>query len=182
MIKGMILLADGFEQTEALQAHDAFRRTGKIQPVLVSIHDRKEVESSSGVKVIADGLLSENKGEGYAFLMLPGGKRGVENLKHSPEVISLIKAFRAEGKPVYAICAAPSILGELGYLDGKNYTCFPGFQTGKGHYIDQGAVVDGDLITGHSMGYTLAFAEAIIKKLLGEEAVLAIHPGTMGLS
>ena len=83
---------------------------------------------------------------------------------------------------IYAICAAPSILGELGYLDGKNYTCFPGFQTGKGHYIDQGAVVDGDLITGHSMGYTLAFAEAIIKKLLGEEAVLAIRPGTMGLS
>lgn len=182
MIEGMILLADGFEQTEALQAHDAFRRTGQIHPVLLSIHDRKEVESSSGVKVIADGLLKENKGDRYAFLLLPGGKRGVDNLKASPEVIAMIKEFHDAGKPIYAICAAPSILGELGYLDGKNYTCFPGFQVGKGNYIDTGAVKDGDLITGHSMGYTLVFAEEIIRSLLGEDAVKRIRPGTMGLA
>jgi 4-methyl-5(b-hydroxyethyl)-thiazole monophosphate biosynthesis len=101
-------------------------------------------------------------------------------LKHSEATIALINAFHDAGKPIYAICAAPSILGELGYLDGKRYTCFPGFQAGAGEYVDTGSVIDGDLVTGHSMAYTIAFAENIVRKQLGEEAVKTIYRGTRG--
>ena len=93
----------------------------------------------------------------------------------------MIKKFHDLGKKYYAICAAPSILGELGYLDGKNYVCFPGFQKGKGNWMDKGSVIDGDLVTGRSMNYTIEFASNIVRVLLGEEALERIEHGTKGI-
>jgi len=181
MKKGLLLLAPGFEIVEALASADIVRRSKVLGCDLVSISQKKEVASSMGSAVIADALLSQGDAEAYSFLILPGGKRGVENLKGSKDVLDLVRRFFDEGKGVYAICAAPSILGELGILDGKNYTCFPGFQKGNGHYVNAPFVEDGSVITGHSMAYTIPFAEAIVKKEAGEEALEATFPGTRGL-
>ena len=181
MKKGLLLLAPGFEIVEALASADIVRRSKVLGCDLVSISQKKEVASSMGSAVIADALLSQGDAEAYSFLILPGGKRGVENLKGSKDVLDLVRRFFDEGKGVYAICAAPSILGELGILDGKNYTCFPGFQKGNGHYVNAPFVEDGSVITGHSMAYTIPFAEAIVKKEDGKEALEATFPGTRGL-
>ena len=180
MKNALILLADGFEETEALSTHDIFTRSHEIKTTLASIKDGLVVTTSMGLKVFADTLLKDINPDDYDFLVLPGGKLGVDNLKASQEVISLVKRFHEEGKGHYAICAAPSILGELGYLDGRNYTCFPGFQVGKGNWLDEGSVTDGDLITGRSMAYTIEFAEAIVKKEVGDKALERIYPGTRG--
>ena len=181
MKKGLLLLADGFEETEAISTHDILSRTHEIDCVLASISSSKEIVTSMGLVVKANCLLSEVDEEEFDFLILPGGKVGVNNLKACPRVKELVLSFHKKGKGVYAICAAPSILGELGLLDGKNYTCFPGFETGKGNYLkDEGAVRDGDLITGHSMAFTIPFAEEIVKKECGEEALKRIAPGTRG--
>jgi 4-methyl-5(b-hydroxyethyl)-thiazole monophosphate biosynthesis len=176
-----ILLADGFEQTEALTTHDIFCRSHEIEPVLVSTMGRLEVTSSMGLRVQAHALLESLREEDFDFLVLPGGKKGVENLKANPKVIDLVKAFHEAGKPHFAICAAPSILGELGYLDGLDYTCFPGFEKGKGHYRDEGAVICQETVTGHSMYYTIAFAEKIVELELGKEALERTYPGTRGI-
>ena len=181
MKKGIILLADGFEQVEALATEDILLRTGEIKPMLVSISASRRVVSSSGLHVYAEATLDEVDPREFDFLVLPGGKRGVENLGASEKVLSLIRDYHEQGKPHYAICAAPSILGNLGYLDGKSYTCFPGFERGNGNWVDAGAVKDGDLITGRSMAYTIEFAENIVEALLGEEALLRTRPGTRGL-
>ncbi len=181
MKTGIILLADGFEQVEALATQDILLRTGRIKPTLVSISESLEVASSAGLRVYAEALLSEIDEDAYDFLVLPGGKRGVDNLGKSEAVINLIHHFYKTKRPVYAICAAPSILGNLGYLDGKRFTCFPGFERGNGTWVDEGAVKDGDLITGRSMAYTIPFAEKIVEAQLGAEAVDAIAPGTRGL-
>ena len=181
MKKGLLLLADGFEIVEALASADIIRRSKVLGCDLVSISKKKEVVSSMGTAVKADALLEEVRPEDYSFLILPGGKRGVENLKASEEVLNLVRDFYKEGKGVYAICAAPSILGELGILEGKDYTCFPGFQKGNGHYENAPFVEDGSIITGHSMAYSIPFAEAIVKKEGGEEALEATFPGTRGL-
>ncbi|MBR3266996.1 MAG: DJ-1/PfpI family protein, partial [Bacilli bacterium] len=146
MIKGLMLLADGFEETEAISTHDILTRTHEIEVTYVSISDSLFVKSSMGLKVEALGLLKDVKAEDYDFIVLPGGKVGVDNIKNSPAAIEMIKRFHDLGKKYYAICAAPSILGELGYLDGKNYVCFPGFQKGKGTWTDKGSVIDGDLV------------------------------------
>lgn len=180
MIHGLMLLADGFEETEAIATYDVLRRSGEISTKTVSISSTYEVVSSGGIRVVADAILSQIKGDTYSFLILPGGKVGVDNLQASKDVISLIKEFAKEGKYLFAICAAPSILGGLGLLDGKKYTCFPGFEKGKGTYIHTGSVIDGNIVTGHSMGYSIEFGENILRVLLGEEAVKRIQHGTKG--
>ena len=180
MKQAAIFLADGFEETEAISTHDIFSRCGEIKSDMISIYDQDFVTTSMGLKVIPDAKLSHVDIAKYDFIVLPGGKKGVDNLKASKEVIAWVKKFKEEGKGVYAICAAPSILGELGYLDNKKYTCFPGFQSGKGDYINAPAVVDGDIITGHSMYFTLQFAEAIVEKEIGLEALKRIEHGTKG--
>ena len=182
MIKGLMLLADGFETVEALGTLDILHRTHKIEMDYVSINDSKLVTTSAGIKVAASGLLKDIDDISiYDFVVLPGGKLGVENIKNSSLAMATVKKFHDEDKYLCAICAAPSILGELGYLDGKKYTCFPGFQRGNGEYINTGSVIDGKVITGHSMGYTTPFAENIIRSLLNEDSVTAIQPGIKGL-
>lgn len=181
MKKGLILLADGFEQVEALETSDVLQRTHKIEVTLASISGSLEVASSHGLIVKADALLSELDPKDYDFLVLPGGKVGVDNLDASPLVHKTIESFAKEGKLIAAICAAPSILGKMGLLDHKKYTCFPGFQEGKGEYLDVPSVKDGALITGHSMGYTLPFAETIVRYFYGMEGQKAIASGIYGL-
>lgn len=180
MKKGLMLLADGFEGTEAIATHDILMRTHEIDCVLASISSSLEVKTSLGLTVKANTLLSEAKDFDWDFLVLPGGKLGVENLKKVPSVKELVLRMAEKGKGIYAICAAPSILGELGLLDGKSYTCFPGFQVGKGSYQNVGAVKEGKIITGHSMAFTIPFAEEIVKAECGEEALKRIRPGTRG--
>jgi 4-methyl-5(b-hydroxyethyl)-thiazole monophosphate biosynthesis len=182
MKRALILLAEGFEETEAIATHDVLTRTHEIEVSYAAVGDSLEIRSSMGSRLKADFVLGEELLSDYDFLVLPGGKLGVMNLKGSKKAIEAIKGFHEGGKPVYAICAAPSVLGELGYLDGKRYTCFPGFQVGKGIYVDEGVVTDGELITGHSMAFTIDFAEAIVRKQLGEEALAREAPGMRGIA
>lgn len=179
-MNALILLADGFEVTEALATADVLTRTHEIQVTLCSINDNLAVSSSHGVRISANKMLPEIRVDDYDFLILPGGKFGVENLKSSSAVRSLITAFFEAGKEVHAICAAPSILGEMGYLDGLEYTCFPGFQVGKGRYLHQGVVETPRIITGHSMNFSIDFALAIVRHYLGDKGVETVLPGMRG--
>ncbi len=181
MKKGLLLLADGFEETEAIATHDILTRSHEITCVMASIKDSLEVASSMGMVIKADVLIADVDETKFDFLVLPGGKVGVENLKACPKVKELVLSFYQKSKGVYAICAAPSILGELGLLDDKAYTCFPGFECGRGKWkSEEGAVSDGNIITGHSMAFSIPFAEEIVKRECGQEALDRIHPGTRG--
>ena len=180
----LILLADGFETTEALTTYDILCRSHLIQPTLCSISASKAVVSSHGVTVVAPVCFADVEDFdplGFDMLILPGGKKGVDNLFASDAVTALIMAYWSNpNKQVHAICAAPSLLARRGLLEGRRYTCFPGFQSGKGEYTGEGVTVDGNLVTGKSMGYSIPFAEAIIALNCGEDAVKAIRPGTLG--
>lgn len=179
-MNALILLADGFEVTEALATYDILKRSKQIHPKLVSITENLVVTSSQGIKVNVDEPLnSENENEAD-FYVLPGGKLGVENLGKSAEVRALLLRAKKQGKPVHAICAAPSILGNLGMLEGKDYTCFPGFETTPG-WQDEGVVDNGDFVTGRSMGYSVLFGLAIVEKYLGGEVRKQVEVGVYGL-
>ncbi|MCR5079054.1 MAG: DJ-1/PfpI family protein [Bacilli bacterium] len=179
-MKAAILLENGFESTEALTTHDIFLRSKRIDVDLISTSNLDLVESSNGLKVVPDKKLKDVDISSYDFIVLPGGKKGVINLKANEEVRKIVVRFKENKRPVYAICAAPSILGELGYLDDKEYVCFPGFESGKGTCLAKGAHRDGDLITGHSMAFTIDFAIEILKKELGEEAAREVLDGARG--
>jgi len=172
-------LADGFEEVEAILTRDLLSRTKSINVDLISVTGDGAI-SNHGLMIKGLINLDSAKPDEYDFLVLPGGKKGVDNLQSSNLVHKWIMDFWTKKKLVAAICAAPSILGKMGLLDRRKYTCFPGFQSGQGEYLNVPAVKDQNLITGHSMGYTTDFAYLIIRYFLGKNGMDCIKNGVYG--
>ncbi|MFA6796102.1 MAG: DJ-1 family glyoxalase III [Bacilli bacterium] len=181
MKKGIILLADGFEPTEALGTQDVLLRAGMIVD-LVSINGTNHVVSSMGTKICVQLKLELIDVSMYDFVIIPGGTKGVENLINSREVATALKHFYENDKLICAICAGPSLLITLGMLDNRKFTCFPGFEMDATTRDDKNpVVVDHNLITARSMYYSIAFAEEIIKFYLGQKGLDKIRFGTRGI-
>ena len=160
-----ILLADGFEEIEALTPADIMRRAG-IDVTTVSIKQDKTVTGSHGIPVIADTVITDVEPQDVTLLMLPGGA-GHELLDASNEAHYLINEAVTRGQYIAAICAAPSILGKKMILSGKNATCFPGFEQylyGANVMSDK-VVVDGRFITGKGAGAAAEFGFKIVEFL-----------------
>ena len=120
------LLANGFEEIEALSVVDILRRA-EIVVKTISISDDSMVCGAHGINVIADTTLDQTD-MNFDVLFLPGGYPGYVNLENEPKVLELIKNTNTENKIIAAICAAPSILGKLEFLVGKKACCFPSFE------------------------------------------------------
>ena len=73
-----------------------------------------------------------------------------------------------------AICAAPSILAELGVLQGKRATANPGFmdalRDGGAQAETTPVVVDGNIVTSRGAGTALELGFELVRQLLGDEA------------
>lgn len=180
-MQGLMLLANGFEDTEALTTRDILSRAG-IKVVTSSIDDKTNVISSFGLNVKTDISLKKIKENEYDFLILPGGGVGTKNLKESEEVSKLVLSFYNKYKLIGAICAAPSVLGRLGLLKDKRYTCYAGCNEGEGILTNHEMDVFGNIITARSMLYTIPFALAIVEKLVGKEIANKVYQGIEGLT
>ena len=178
MTKCAIFLADGFETCEGLITVDLLRRAG-LTIDTVSIKDTTDVTTSHGVHLKTDHAWNEIDPASYDVLILPGGKLGTQNLEAYEPLREAIRRHTDENRLMCAICAAPSILGHMGLLKGKKYTCFPDFEDAsyEGSYQMELAVRDGQLITGRGMGATIEFARTIIRTLCGEEVLTKVDRG-----
>lgn len=163
-----VFLADGFEETEAVAPIDMLRRGG-CEVVTVGVTG-KTVTSSHGIPMICDIELSQAVTEGLEMIVLPGGKVGTDNLIASKDVERITDYCVQHGLFIGAICAAPSVLGLRGLLDGKRAVCYPGFEGKlKGALIqDMPAVRDGIFITGRGAGASLEFGYELVSALKGE--------------
>lgn len=119
-------LADGLEEVECLATADVLIRAG-VKVKLVSITGKKEVKGAHGFGIHADTLLHEIDPMKADLLFLPGGMPGTKNLMACKPLCDALVQADAAGKRLAAICAAPSILGQLGLLKDKKATCYPGF-------------------------------------------------------
>jgi 4-methyl-5(b-hydroxyethyl)-thiazole monophosphate biosynthesis len=173
--KAIILLADGFEDVEAVTPIDYLRRAG-IEVTTVSISESLTVTSRwGGIKLIVDATLTglaKQGTDGWDAVIVPGGMPGAANLAASKGTGSLLKEMAGAGKLVCAICAAPAlVLAPLGLLSGKKYTCYPEMEekVSEGAWSDDRVVIDGNVITSRGAGTAGEFAVAIISKLLNED-------------
>ncbi len=166
-----VFLAEGFEEAEAIVPVDIARRAG-IEVTTLSITDDIYVTGSHNIQVKADELLSNVDTEAYDMLMLPGGVPGTPNLESSDAVKSALTNAHQAGKYIAAICAAPRFLGDLGILDGKKATAYPGNEDHlkKAEYLREAkAVTDGKVITARGMGCAAEFGREIVTALVNEE-------------
>ncbi|WP_297968110.1 DJ-1 family glyoxalase III [uncultured Anaerovibrio sp.] len=179
-MKALVLLANGFEEVEGLTQVDFLRRGG-IEVTAASIHDDKRVVGAHGIAVEADELLSRVNADEYGIVILPGGLDGMLNLGGSQAVVSLIKKFNEAKKWVAAICASPSVLGDNGLVEGKNCTCYPGFEDRMkgGKTCTDEVVVDGNIITSRGPATSIAFALKMIEVLKDKATAVEVGKDTL---
>lgn len=163
-------LADGLEEVEALMVIDLLRRTKQLDVVTVSITEELLVEGSHNIKIYADKTIGDIDFEQGDCIFLPGGMPGTTNLAACKKLEEQILKYNEEGKLLAAICAAPSILGQLGIVNGKDATCYPGFEEKmEGANCGGSVVTDGNVITAKGLGVALEMGLEMIAYLLDEE-------------
>lgn len=170
-----IFLAEGFEEIEALTVVDILRRDNIVIKT-VSITDKKEVTGAHAITVIADKVLKEIELKDAALLILPGGMPGTNNLKECEELMDMLKSFSNTNRRIAAICAAPTVLGSLGLLEGKNACCYPGMEgmlTGANVSMDE-VVTDGNITTSRGMGTAIPFALELVRLFDSKTEAMAL--------
>lgn len=163
MKKVAVLLANGFEEIEALTVVDVLRR-GNVNCSMVSINE-KEVTGAHNIKVIADEIISDDLD--VDMVVLPGGMPGATNLRDDLRVISLLKKMNNENKKIAAICAAPIVLAKAGIISGGDITSYPGFEDDlkEGNYKEDLVVISGNLITSRGPATALEFSYTLLDVL-----------------
>lgn len=164
-----LFLATGFEEVEALTVLDILRRGG-VDCKTVSIMGEYDVTSSHNVTVRADLLFEEKDLSGGDMIILPGGIPGTPNLKAHKGLEKLILQYKEASKYLAAVCAAPTVYGERGLLEGKNATCYPGMEDGLlgANKLTDKVVQDGQFITSRGMGTCIDFGLKLLSLLENE--------------
>lgn len=169
MTRVAVLLADGFEEIEALAPVDVLRRAG-LEVDILGVTGL-EVTSAHDIIVKADKAFSGNLEE-YDLAIIPGGLPGATNLRDNDAVIESIKALYDRGAKLAAICAGPIVLAKAGLMKDRSYVCYPGFEDDipEGKLESQAITVqNGHILTARGPGAALEFSLAILD-WIGEDA------------
>lgn len=175
----VILLAEGFEEIEAITIIDVLRR-GDVKCDICSIRDRKVIGSHK-IKIKADILLSEIEIDSYEAVILPGGMPGAKNLKEDSRVIDILKRFQNKNKMIGAICAAPIVLKEAGIIKDKTITCYPDFKEefNESNYTEDIVTNDGNIFTSPGPATAIYFALEILRQLTDEQIYQSVKKGML---
>jgi 4-methyl-5(b-hydroxyethyl)-thiazole monophosphate biosynthesis len=179
MKKVYVFLADGFEDVEALIPVDVLRRGG-VDVTTVSISDFPLVTSAHGVNIEADIMFEQGDFSDADLIFLPGGMPGASNLFAHKGVCKVVVDQFAAGKKVAAICAAPGVvLGQLGILEGKKATCYPGFEQmlDGATYTADLVTVDGNVTTAEGPAAAFPFAYELLAQLVDKKTSDQIAEG-----
>ena len=170
MSKVSLFLADGFEEIEGLTVVDLLRRAD-VELETVSVMGRKEIKGAHNITVLADVVFEEADFADTAMLVLPGGMPGTLHLENHKGLQELIRTFDENGKELAAICAAPTVFGHMGLLEGRKAVCYPSMEEGLvgADVCFEGVVTDGHITTARGMGVSIDFALRLISILCGEE-------------
>ncbi|MBO7349089.1 MAG: DJ-1/PfpI family protein [Spirochaetales bacterium] len=173
MKKVLAVLADGFEELEAISPIDVLRRAGaSVTLAALKMYDGLKVRGSHDIYVQCDSLLSDVAKDHFDAIFFPGGMPGATNLASSPEVKDLILNTYKRGDLVCAICASPAyVLAPLGILDGKKVTCYPGCESVAPNvkFGNYRVVIDANVITSAGPGTALEFGLLIAETLFGKQ-------------
>ena len=164
-----LILGAGFEEAEAIVPCDLLRRAG-VEVRLAGIGGT-DIPGSHGIPVHADCAAEAAELTKADMLILPGGLGGVRSIRGCEPVLRAAREMAQAGKWVAAICAAPTVLAELGLLEGRRATCYPGFEDrcAGAQMVDADVVTDGQITTGRALGAAIPFALELVRLLTDEQ-------------
>lgn len=169
-----VFLADGFEEIEAVTPIDILRRGG-VSVRTCSITGSLVVTGAHGIPFTADTTLDRLL-DGEDVILLPGGMPGTVHLKECAELCARICKHFENGGLLAAICAAPTVFGELGLLQEARATCYPGMEEGL-HCKEvsrEKSVLSGNVLTSRGAGTASDFAFRLLALLKGEETAASL--------
>lgn len=168
--KVCVFLADGFEEVEGLTIVDVLRRAG-IDTEMVSVAQTHMIHGAHGIDIRADKLFEEVDYDTVSMLVLPGGMPGTVNLEEHKGLKELIKTYDEQKKYIGAICAAPSILGKMGLLCGRQAVSYPAkeMELLGAQVLAEEVVVSDHIITSRGMGTAIAFSLKLVEVLVGKK-------------
>ena len=174
-----VLLAEGFEEIEAVTIIDVLRRA-ELEVTVLGVGGER-ISGAHGLQVEADQVLEENPDADWSALVLPGGLPGATNLRDNPIVLELIRSTYSAGGKLAAICAAPIVLGSAGVLEGRRATCYPGFEEGLtgAECSEERVVVDGNITTSRGPGTSLDFALCLVAQFKDQETADSLREGML---
>ncbi|MGN0729342.1 DJ-1 family glyoxalase III [Treponema sp.] len=179
MKKTLLLLANGFEEIEALSPADYLRRAGAEVTIAATGTSSRNVEGAHKILVTADITLDAYCSSAETLpdaIIIPGGNPGAKNISECAKAMEFINLMHRENKLIAAICAAPAlVLSKTPVLEGKNWTCYPEMEKDLSAELQKNhkkfpVVSDGNLITARGPGAAEQFSMEIVRFLLGEEA------------
>ncbi|MEQ4925382.1 DJ-1/PfpI family protein [Proteus hauseri] len=165
-----VLLADGFEEGEAVVFIDIMRRLD-IHVDVLSCMDTTVLNTYFGTKISADYLLTEKYTHSYDAIMMPGGPKGTDRLCANEQVIGFIKRHITEDKYICALCSSGAkVLAAHHLLEGRNYSTGDKLadKYDDGNYLDQDVVIDGKFISAKGLGVSFEFAFTVARHLLSD--------------
>ncbi|MCF7946746.1 MAG: DJ-1/PfpI family protein [Spirochaetia bacterium] len=175
MKKVSVLLAEGFEEIEAITPIDMLRRA-EIDVTVTGVSGR-QVTGAHGVSIETDAEIENINFSDFDCVVLPGGMPGAKNLANSEMTVDFFSKMFADGKLIAAICAAPAVvLGPNGILRDKKAVCYPGAESFSPdiEFSDERCVRDGNLITAQGPGTAAEFSYAVIEVLKGEKTAYEV--------
>lgn len=181
-MKLMMVFADGFEDTEAIATIDVLKR-GNIEVEAVSLMPSLEIKTKCGFKLTVDKLFNDVNLADYEGIIIPGGPGSFKLMPSMENLTNAIKYFACNNKLVASICAAPHLVGRLGYFKDLDYTIHPGFEdrvVGGNYKRDLGVCVQKNFITAKSMYYSLEFGFAIYEYFKGKGSSESLRQACQG--
>lgn len=174
----LCLLFPGFEEIETVAPIDLLRRAG-VEVVVASLMGEKVVTGRSDIPIQADANLSDVANQTFDLLLIPGGP-GIKAVRADGQAARLAREFASAGKPVAAICAAPTVLKDAGVLAGKRFTSHSGVVAELPESLQQERVVeDGNVITSRGAATAVDFGLALVRRLCGEAKAAEVAKGIM---
>jgi len=174
----LCLLFPGFEEIETVAPVDLLRRAG-VEVVVASLTGDLLVTGRCDITVKADIALADVADEGFDLLLIPGGP-GIKAVRADGRAAKLAQRYTEAGKPVAAICAAPTVLNDAGLLAAKRFTSHAGVLSELPEsLLGERVVEDGNLITSRGAATAVDFGLALVRRLCGEAAAAAVAKGIM---
>lgn len=175
MSKVLVILAEGFEEIEAVTIIDVLRRAD-VEVTGASLGDR-QVRGAHALTLEADCRLDDVRGQTFDVVILPGGMPGSKNLRDDARVLDCLRAQQQSGRYIGAICAAPIALEAAGVLSGKRATCYPGYEIPSAKFSEERVVRDDKLVTSRGPGTALEFALEWVNILVGPDKAKRLREG-----